>query len=231
MDNKDIDFRYKYFTFPLKFLHVPPAGYKIRFDLILRWSIYEFLRRQTFDPETSVEEKERWISKVLDFDGGSLDSWQAGWQTLQKLIEGREMYTSVRTSYLFEARDGELDPNLLLLVAAVRSIIGPKRRFVKTNRLAVVGRMYGNPDRMTRYKFDKLCDTAVGRGMLSRIPAGRGFYVSIRYDVDKLVSAVESRVNKEKTIRQQQVEAGRRIAMLKLQWNCKLKKNPQLIYN
>jgi len=231
MDNKDIDFRYKYFTFPLKFLHVPPAGYKIRFDLILRWSIYEFLRRTKFlDPETPVTEKERWIRRALNFSGGNIASWKAGWDTLQELVTGGEVYTSIFADYLFEARDGGLDPNLLLLTAAIRSVIGPKRRFAKTNRQVIVERMFGSPYRLTRYSFDKLCLAASNRGMMTRIPAGRGFYVSICLKTDQLKQAVMDRVKNYEAKKLEQIEAGRQVANLKRTYRT-YRKIPQLIYN
>ena len=231
MKDKDTDYRYKYFTFPLKFLHVPPVGYKQRFDLVVQWSIYEFIRRTKFlDQKTPIAEKERWVRQALNIEGGDMVTWENGWSALQELVTGKEIFTSVKTDYVFEARDGGLDPNLLLLTAAIRSVIGPKRRFAKTNRQVIVARMFGSPDRLTRYSFDKLCLAASNRGMMTRIPAGRGFYVSICLKTDQLKQAVMDRVKNYEAKKLEQIEAGRQVANLK-RIHRTYRKIPHLIYN
>lgn len=148
------------------------------------------------NPKGNNEIEDR-IRKKLHFAHGCLGSWSAAHEKLSSMIADGDIYTSVNTSYLFDARDGKLDTDLLFLVAAVKSIIGFKRNFAKSNRDTIVTRMYGgSPDKLKRYAFIKLFDTATAKRMCTRIPAGRGFFISIRYDTNALGEAVYDRKEK-----------------------------------
>ena len=203
-----------YFTFPLKFLHVPPGEYSERFGRIIHWAINETIRRGNVDQKASDQDKENWVREKLCINRGNTASWEKGWNELQKLITGGEIYTSVKTAYLFDARDGKLDPDLLLLVAAVRSKIG-KNNFKHTNRQEIVCRMYGDPNKLKRHAFDTLCDKAYRKGMMTRISAGRGYFVSIRYNCKQLADEVIRRKAKHQMSKQERAEAGKEITTWK----------------
>jgi hypothetical protein len=101
-----------------------------------------------------------------------------------------EIPTSIKKNYLLDVRNGKLDPELLLLLAAVRSIIG-KRNYTRTTSGFIYNRMFGDiPWReFTRYWFDKLIDVAMTRGILTKLSGGpgfRGFYVSIEFKPEEL---------------------------------------------
>jgi len=219
-----------YFTFPLKFLHVSPAEYKERFAKIIHWAIYALILRDTSAYSASNYDKEQRIRTKLNFKGGKLSEWKSDWKELQNLMTGGEIFTSVKTDYLFEARDGKLNPDLLLLVAAVKSVIG-KYNFKHTYMMTIVQRMYGNPDHLTRHSFNKLCNTACAKGMMTKLPAGRGFYVSIRYKSDQLAEAVMSRITRYQAEMQKQVEAGKKIAALKRNYQIRIERAPNSVIN
>ena len=93
--------------------------------------------------------------------------------------------TSLKIDYLIDARDGKLDFKHLLLVAAVKSILGEKN-FHSTTNLYVYKRMMGDcPWReLTRYWIDKLFKEAMRKNLLSKVSGGpgfKGYYVSIKY--------------------------------------------------
>lgn len=224
--NKDTKKHGQYFTFPLKFLWVTPEEIKQRCNQITAWSViwYTINRIHDMDREKAFNEAQKQLH-VVQFDYNW--SWQK-YQELNKLITGGEIYTSVKTSYLFDTREGKFNPDLLRLVAAVKSVIG-KRNFAKTYRNIIVQRMYGEDSgRMTRYSFNKLCDEAISRRMFTRIPAGRGFFVSTRYDVTDLHKVITTKIKNyhEKKIRA--AEAGQDIAMLKREYQQKYRKTPQV---
>jgi len=115
------------------------------------------------------------------------------WEIMEghyKWIPG-EPPTSVKKSYLADAMNGKLAPELLLLLAAAKSIIG-NRNFTKTGNAFIVERMFGgNPwRRPTRYWLDQLFETAMVRGILAKVPDRRGYYISIKLKPDTLSKAV-----------------------------------------
>jgi hypothetical protein len=95
--------------------------------------------------------------------------------------------TSVKTQYLHEVVAGTFDPELLLLIAAVKSIIGHKN-YTRTTREFVFHRMYGGrPWRIfTEYFFKNLMYTAIERGFFVRLRTYPGFYISIGLTIEKL---------------------------------------------
>jgi len=100
---------------------------------------------------------------------------------MNNMLDSHDIYTSINTSVFFDARDGKLSFELLLFLAAVKSIIG-KRNFTKTYKSVIINRMYGDKKKtISRYRFDILMDAAIQRKLINKIPAGRGFYISTRY--------------------------------------------------
>jgi hypothetical protein len=121
--------------------------------------------------------------------------------------------TSVKTSYLIDVINDRLDPELLLLLAAVKSIIGYKN-YARTTRAFIFKRMYGgNPWRkLTRYFFEKLRDIAVEKNMLVMITTFPGFYVSIRHTVDELEKEICEYLKKRNEKKQKSKDAAKRIS-------------------
>ena len=116
---------------------------------------------------------------------------------------------------MFDCRNGEMEDDLLLLIAAVRSIIG-QRNFCKSYREVITRRMYGGDGHnLSRWRFDKLFNKAQTRHLCTRVPAGRGFYISVRYRTDQLVLAVENRITKRQAELQRISEGERRLKNLK----------------
>jgi len=106
--------------------------------------------------------------------------------------------TSVKKEYLIDARDGNLNPEYLLLLAAVKSILG-YRNLVRTTNQFVFERMMGdNPWRKyTRYWIEKIFNEAMMKNMLSRVSGGqgcRGYYVSIRYRPEEVSREIKKRL-------------------------------------
>jgi len=152
------------------------------------------------------------VKKILNITGGSIENNYNDFETLNSFLHefeasnGRDAWTSVKTSYLFDARDGQLPIDLFRLVCAVKSIIG-KRNFNKTYKNVVLSRMFGakKPDLMQpddKEKYDKLSrrrqwnnliDKAEQRTLLTFIPASRGYFVSIKYNSEKLRDEVIKR--------------------------------------
>ncbi len=103
--------------------------------------------------------------------------------------------TSVKRDYLVEAREGKLNPEYLLLLAAVKSILG-KRNFTRTTNATVFKRMMGiDPWRkFTRYWMDKLFTETMMKNMLTKVSGGpgcKGYYVSIRYRPEELSKKIK----------------------------------------
>jgi hypothetical protein len=64
-----------------------------------------------------------------------------------------------------------------------------------------------------RYRFEKLMDTAIDRGFVSKIPAGRGFFISIKYanDLDAFKTAIETKIHNRKNNKVRAINAGKEI--------------------
>ena len=203
-----------YFTFPLMFLWVEPDEFKSRCGLIVGWSIIRFIESGAMNGTNDQRYKQ--AQAALNFSGGTYKGSKDSYDVLQRIVKAGTIYTSVKTSYLFDARDGKLLPDLLLLIAAVRPIIG-KRNFTKTYREVILERMYnGMPwAKLTRYSFDKLFNAASSKGMVTRIPAGRGYYVSIRWSTEQLKKRIIERVTIYQEQKKLQADSGKEIAALK----------------
>ena len=202
----------RYFTFPLRLLwFTDPADKTKTIENVIDYSVFKFMESGECG-DGNNEEKYKVAQKRLNFKGGTVTGCLKAGQNL--IPKEKEVYTSVKTSYLFDARDNSLKLELLLLVAAIKSIIG-SRNFTKTNRQFIIRRMYGRDHPMTRYRFDKLVSEAMTRRMLTIIPAGRGYYVSIRYTPEELKETVMQRITIHEGIRIEAAKAGKDIATLR----------------
>ena len=152
------------------------------------------------------------VKKILNITGGSIENNYNDFETLNSFLHefehtyGSDAWTSVKTSYLFDARDGKLPIDLFRLVCAVKSVIG-KRNFNKTYKNVILRRMFGakKPDLMQpedkenyeflsrRRQWNNLIDKAEQRNLLTFIPANRGYFVSIKYNNEKLRDEVIKR--------------------------------------
>ena len=110
-----------------------------------------------------------------------------------------------------DAISGKIPFQQFLLLASVKWVIKLKGNFTKTNKKALIRGMYGKPVNMTRYKFDKLILGAFNRGLFTKIPAGRGYYVSIRYNVEELTAHIKEKVEKKMEKENAAKMAGREI--------------------
>jgi hypothetical protein len=135
--------------------------------------------------------------------------------------QGKDIPTSIKRNYLNDVRDGKLDPELFLLLAAVKSIIG-KQNFTRTTLVFLVKRMFGDVPwrKPTRYWLDKLIETAMIKGMMSKVACRhgcRGFYITIRYKPEdlsrKVIEQMAIRKEKIRTVK----AAGLKVAEYKKQ--------------
>jgi hypothetical protein len=124
-----------------------------------------------------------------------------------------ETPTSVKTQYLIEVAAGTFDPELLLLIAAVKSkmVYG---NYTRTTYPELMKRMYGGrPWRIiTRRFYDRLMNEAIERKMLVKIKSWKSFYISIRYTADQLASAIIADKEKRKEPQYKIKMAAKRIA-------------------
>lgn len=153
----------------------------------------------------------------LDIKKGSIENAFEIFKELNSFLNefertnGGDVWTSVKTTYLFDARDGQLPVDLFRLVCAVKSIIG-KRNFNKTYKKIILSRMFGakkehlippeNKDEYNklsrRRQWNNLIDKAEQRNLLTFIPANRGYFVSIKYSDEKLRDEVIKRTKRSK---------------------------------
>ena len=94
-----------------------------------------------------------------------------------------EVPTSIKKSYLKDAGDGRLEPELLLLLASIKSILS-RREWWKSNKQKITDRMFGEYywHKASRTWFKHLCDRAMMNNMLTILadPYGRRcYYISI----------------------------------------------------
>jgi len=121
--------------------------------------------------------------------------------------------TSVKTQYLHEVAAGTFDPELLLLIAAVKSKMF-YGNYTRTTYPELMHRMYGGrPWRIiTRRFYDRLMNEAIERKMLVKIKSWKSFYISIRYTADQLASAIIADKEKRKEPQYKIKMAAKRIA-------------------
>jgi len=170
-----------------------------RIDKIIGWCNIELIRRDPDikEKETSASDLKDYIHEMTHTEGGSYVKWLNS----HKFLSGqchpieRDIFTSVNSEYLFDCRDGRLEVDLFLLHAAVRSVCG-KRNFAKGYRENLVQRMYDDRVVLSRWKFDRLFDRAQARHLCSRVPAGNGWFISVRYNRKELEAAIKTRVEK-----------------------------------
>jgi hypothetical protein len=219
-----------YFTFPIKFLW--PANYEDKEKTItecIRYSIYLYMKSGECGSGT-LETKLDIARKKLHFSGSTIHAITETGEFLSKTVNEDEIITSVKTSYLFEARDGKLKLDLLLLLAAIKSIIG-RRNFAKAYKNLIIYRMYGYDASITRYKFNKLVSAAIARRMLTVISAGRGYFVSIRYTPGELAEAVKEKIIKYSAKQAEVAKAGHDIQALKRKLKCENKKKQRVAFH
>jgi hypothetical protein len=216
--DKDTNYGH-YFTFPLKFLWFPQGENNLnirnRLNEIICWSIIRFIQSGKCGSGTN-EAKFKKAQKLLSFCGASYNRDFTAFSNLQPLVKDGDIYTSIKTSYLFEARDGKFPIPELLLLAAVKSVIGPKRNFTKTYRSVLTRRMFGDNIVFPRYRFDKIMNSATDRGLFKKIPAGKGFYVSVRYrTIMEFQEAISSRILNHTDKKAASAKAGHELIELK----------------
>jgi hypothetical protein len=207
-----------YFTFPIKLLwfNDPAEKHKSIQDAI-NYSIYQFMQSGKCG-NGNGEDKLAKAKELLNFKGGgSFNQYRIAASIIEPTIIKGDIYTSVKTSYLFEARDNVLRLDLLFIIAAIKSIIGHKRNFTRTNRQFILRRMYGSDQPMTRYQFDKLVSEAMAKRMFTIISAGRGYYVSMRYKPDELGQIIMQRIKKHEGLKIEAARAGKDIMTLRRQ--------------
>ena len=120
---------------------------------------------------------------------------------LNNAVKERDIYTSLKTDYLFDVLNGKFPFSLLILLAAVKSVIG-KKNFTKTYMDVLIKRMYGHPITITRYMFNKLIRQARERKLFLMIAVRRGYYVSTKIrNIEDFKKKIEARkisyVNKQ----------------------------------
>jgi hypothetical protein len=214
-----------YFTFPLKFLWFDPVEKEENLNKVIAWSIYKFMIEKC----SPGNDKERYkkAQSFLSFHGNNLNSTLRLYNEMNYELTPGDIYTSIKTSYLFEARDNVFPFELLVLLAAVKSVIGHKHNFKKTYQKFLIRRMYGTDKPINRYQFNKLIDNATARGLFALIPAGRGYYVSIRYKSNELREQVKQRIIKYEGKRNERAEASRELMNLRKELRNKYKKTPK----
>ena len=128
---------------------------------------------------------------------------------------GKDIYVSIKSSYLIDAMNGIIPLNMFSFIVAIKSLI-QKRNYYKTTKNVIIRRMFGCKTNeifiqyrntnifiepvieniIKRYQFDKLITQTQGRGFFTYIPAGRGYFISTRYEIDKLKSEVIRNIKK-----------------------------------
>lgn len=128
---------------------------------------------------------------------------------------GKDIYVSIKSSYLIDAMNGIIPLNMFSFIVAIKSLI-QKRNYYKTTKNVIIRRMFGCKTNeifiqyrntnifiepiieniIKRYQFDKLITQTQGRGFFTYIPAGRGYFITTRYDIDKLKSEVIRNIKK-----------------------------------
>ena len=225
--NKGIKNHGHYFTFPLKLLWFnDPAKYKQAIADCINYSIFEFM--ESGQCGRSIMEKLTNSKELLNFSGErSYADYSKDHKRISQTITKGDIYTSVKTSYLFDARDGKLQLELLLMVAAIKSIIGHKRNFAKAYTAVIIRRMYGHEMPLSRRQFTKLVSDGMAKRMFNLIPAGRGYYVSIRFTAAELKETVMQRITKYEGKRIEAAQAGKDIRTLKNQLKAEYKQIPK----
>jgi len=148
---------------------------------------------------------------VLGITGPTLDSRKKMYGKLNKIHREGDAIVSINKNLLFDYRDGKLPEDMFRLICAVKSVIG-MRNFNKTYKSVLLSRMFGAKNQeildkvlqdeetrgkyeflMRRRQFDSLLNRAVDRGLFTIIPASRGYFVSTRYDEEKLQEQIKKR--------------------------------------
>jgi hypothetical protein len=196
---------YYYFSFPIKFLwHDPkeeqPFNEKKRVNEVIDYSIIKYSLSGKCG-NGNDEERYNDAKRQLEWLDGSYQSANANYSLLIGTVKERDIYTSIKSEYMFDALNGKFPFRLLLLLASVKSVIG-KKNFTKTYKTVLLQRMYGHPNELTRYRFNKMISQAKDRGLFTMIPTRRGYFVSTKYrKTDDFKKKIEARkisyVNKQ----------------------------------
>ena len=122
---------------------------------------------------------------------------------------GKDIYVSIKSKYLIDTLKGKIPLNMFSFIVAIKSII-QKRNFSKTYKDVIIRRMFGcktdevfmkylnknsfiKPlvDKINkRYQFDKLMKETQNREFFTYLSPGRGYFVSTKYDVEKLKNEI-----------------------------------------
>ena len=152
--------------------------------------------------------RDQFLPRIKEILAGSYDN------------TSHDVPTSLKTAFLKDTIEGKISPELLLFLAAIKSIIG-HRNFTKTTREYIEQRMFNsNPWRKcTRTWFDNLLNGAFDRKFMSKISCYRGYYISICYDLPHLDIAVTEWIKKQhdgrNKLRENSRIASKNIAALK----------------
>jgi hypothetical protein len=213
---------YQYYTVPLKFLWFElddpsNADIKARLIEIVEYSIIRF----TNSKSERENDRERLYFKQWKNFNLSPGTYQNALETHRKYAEQLkqgDIITSIRATYLVDALKGRFPYDLLLLLAAVKSVIGMKN-FAHTTKAALVNRMYGERNcTLSHYLFNKFVNRARVRGVLNVIPAARGYFVSVKYkDTETFKAAIKTRMEKHLFMQSDAIHAGRELIDLRKQ--------------
>ena len=216
-----------YFTFPLKLLWMSdPSKQQQTLQDCICYSVYSFLNSGKCGDGTDSSKLKN-AQEILYLTGGTIEYYKKTGIRISQTITKGDIYTSVKTSYLFDARDNILKLELLLMVAAIKSIIGPKRNFAKSYTAVIIRRMYGHEKPITRRQFAKLVSDGMAKRMFTLIPAGRGYYVSIRFTAAELKEKVMQNITKYEGKRIEAAQAGKDIRTLRKQLQTEYKQIPK----
>ena len=202
------------------------AKHKQTIQDCIDYSIYKFIESGKCGNGTDSS-KHKKAQELLNFSGGTIDKYKNTYSRISQTITKGDIYTSVKTSYLFDARENILKLELLLMVAAIKSIIGHKRNFAKAYTAVIIRRMYGHEMPLSRRQFTKLVSDGMTKRMFTLIPAGRGYYASIRYTANELKEIVMHRIKKYEGKRIEAAQAGKDIRTLKKQLYAEYKQIPK----
>ena len=128
---------------------------------------------------------------------------------------GKDIYVSVVSSYLIDAMKNIIPENTIRFIVAIKSII-QRRNYSLGYKTVILRRMFGcKTDEIfinyklqnktvipaiekinKRYHFDRLMRYNYERGFFTFISAGRGYYISTKYKIDKLKNEIMKNRNK-----------------------------------
>jgi len=137
---------------------------------------------------------------------------------IEKTIEPKEAKTSIDFDFLYDYRDNEKTEKQLVQLAAfmaIKSILGTKN-YCRTTKNMILSRMFGytKPQKeikhplyekySIRYHFSKLMDELSTHWKINHYSYHmRGFYITQKMSIEKLIEIAETNKNKSKIMREQ----------------------------